>query len=427
MHLRENFLMNISDYSLQIGQKAKKASRIIASAKPRKKNNVLIELAELLKSEQENIIAENAKDIENAKKNGMDSARLDRLTLTPKIIDEMAQACIDIANQAEIVGAADEEYKRPNNLLVSKVRVPLGVIAMIYESRPNVTIDAAALCIKAGNSVILRGGSEAVHSNICLANLFRQALEQNDLDQNIIQLVENTDRSIINELCKLNSYIDVMIPRGGEPLIKLVSELATMPVLKHDKGVCHIFIDESADLDKCTDIVENSKVQRPSACNSLECLLIHDKVAHIVPDLAKTLIYKNVELRVCPKCLDMLRSVPNIIASSEADYGVEFGDLTLVIKIVSSLDNAIEHISKYGSKHTEIILTNDLTNAKRFINEVDASLTGVNASTRFNDGGQLGLGAEIGISTSKLHAYGPMGVKELTTTKFVIMGDGQVR
>jgi len=324
------------------------------------------------------------------------------------------------------VGAVENQWQRPNGLLVGRMRIPLGVVAIIYESRPNVTIDAAILCLKAGNAVVLRGGSEAIHSNTALAGLLHAALKAAELPADAVQILATTDRSAVGLLCKMDQYIDVLIPRGGEKLIRAVTEQATMPVLKHYVGVCHAFIDASADLEQALNIVYNGKVQRPSVCNALECLLVHkDVAADFLPRVGEKLGQAGVELRACPRSLPLL-GVGARLQRSE-DLGQEFLALILAVCVVDSLDAALDHIARYGSQHTEVICTNDHAHAMRFLREADASMVGVNASTRFNDGGELGLGAEIGISTSKLHAYGPMGVQELTTTKFVVFGQGQVR
>ncbi len=411
---------------LAIGKQAKQAARILMSASPEQKNNALTTLAQLLDVQREQIFAANAKDMEIAKAKGMDQARLDRLFLTNDIMDDMIDACRFVASLPDPVGAMDKQWQRPNGLLVGRMRIPLGVITMIYEARPNVTIDAAILCLKAGNAVILRGGSEALHSNMALANLLNQALLQASLPPHAAQLIETTDRNVISILCGMEDYIDVIIPRGGEDLVRLVSKQATMPVLKHYIGVCHAFVDASADLEQALNIAYNGKVQRPGVCNALECVLVHEKIANkFLPMLAEKLGQAGVEFRACAKSLPLLGKTAKM--QSATDLGYEFHALILAVCVVEHMDEALDHIAQYGSHHTEIICTNNHENAMRFMREVDASMTAVNASTRFNDGGQLGLGAEIGISTSKLHSYGPMGVEELTTTKFVVFGQGQVR
>ena len=316
--------------------------------------------------------------------------------------------------------------QRPNGLMVGRMRIPLGVICMIYESRPNVTVDSAILCLKAGNAVVLRGGSEAFHSNMALAALLSQALEDAGLPGEAVRLVATTDRAAVPALCKLDEYIDVMIPRGGEGLIRSVVAAATMPVLKHYKGVCHVFVDEDADLEQAVAIVDNAKCQRPGVCNALECLLVHERSAKaFLPMVAAALGGRGVEFRACPVSLPLLG--PTARPAAESDWGCEFLDYVLAVRVVKDMDQALEHIAAHASNHTECILTRDHGRAMRFLREADASMVGVNCSTRFNDGGELGLGAEIGISTSKLHAYGPMGVRELTSLKFVALGQGQVR
>ena len=418
--------MTLEENIQEIGKKAKAASRKLMAASPKAKNLALTKLAKLLDAERKTILDANTKDMQAASESNMDSARLDRLRLTDAIIDEMIKACKHVQNLPDPVGAISTQWQRPNGLLVGRMRIPLGVIAMIYEARPNVTIDASILCLKAGNAVILRGGSEALNSNLALAKLLYQALEYANLPIDSAQILDTTDRNAVNTLCKMDNYIDVLIPRGGEALVRRVTEMATMPVLKHYMGVCHAYIDKSADLKQALKIIFNSKVQRPGVCNALECLLVHEKVADkLLPKIAKKLGKARVEFRACAKSLTLLGKTA--IAQKESDLGQEFHELILAVCIVKSLDEAIKHIACYGSGHTEIICTNNHKNAMRFMREVDASMTAVNASTRFNDGGQLGLGAEIGISTSKLHSYGPMGVEELTTTKFVVFGTGQIR
>ncbi len=411
----------------QLGLHAKQASRILAAASPMAKRQALLFLAGLLRKEQQSILSANAVDVQAAEKDGMDAPRLDRLTLSPSIIEEMAGACEHLADLPDEIGVMESQWQRPNGLLVGKMRIPLGVIAMIYESRPNVTIDAAILCLKAGNAVILRGGSEAIHSNRMLASLLHRALEMAKLPCDAVQFVETTDRSAVTALCQLDEYVDVMIPRGGESLVRTVTRAATMPVLKHYVGVCHMYIDKSADHAMALRLVLNGKVQRPGVCNALECLLIHkDEADSFLPELAKAA--PQVEFRACPESFPLLaKGSDRVVPLQPEDLGQEFHDLILAVRVVNSLDEALEHIARYGSHHTEVICTNDHANAMRFLREADASLTTVNASSRFNDGGQLGLGAEIGICTTKLHSYGAMGVRELTTTKFVALGTGQIR
>ncbi len=409
-----------------LGQQAKQAARKLMGATPEQKMRTLTHLAELLRSQSAQILAANAKDLQNAKAKGMDAARLDRLRLTPEIMDDMIAACHHVAQLPDPVGAMTKQWQQPNGILVGKMRIPLGVIAMIYEARPNVTIDAAILCLKAGNAVILRGGSEALHSNLALAQLLHVALEKAGLPKHAAQILQTTERAAVPLLCKLDAYIDVIIPRGGEALVRAVAQDATMPVLKHYMGVCHAYIDADADTEQALEIIYNGKVQRPGVCNALECVLIHENQATtLLPLMAEKLGCAGVEFRACSASLPLLGKTA--VLQQPSDLGQEFHALILAVCVVSSLDAAMEHIAMYGSQHTEIICTNNHAHAMRFMREVDASMTAVNASTRFNDGGQLGLGAEIGISTSKLHSYGPMGVEELTTTKFVVFGSGQVR
>ncbi len=413
----------LADLVRDIGKNARAASRVLAAVPPAVKVQALENLAGLLEAGSAKILKANAQDMEQARAAGLDEARLGRLSMTEKTIHEMAAACRFVAAQSDPVGAIEEEWQRPNGLMVGKMRVPLGVVAMVYEARPNVTIDAAIICLKAGNAVILRGGSEAFASNQILAAFLQEALQSAGLPAECAQVLPMTDRAAVQELCKLEEYIDVMIPRGGEELVRTVTSLATMPVLKHYKGVCHAFIDESADIPMTLNIVRNAKVQRPGVCNALECLLVHEKLAQeFLPALEQHL--PEVELRACTASLPYLQKAVPLHAS---DKGQEFHSLIMAVILVPSLDAALAHIAKYGSHHTEIICTNNLAHSQRFLREADAAMVAVNASTRFNDGGQLGLGAEIGISTSKLHAYGPMGVKELTTTKFVVTGHGHIR
>lgn len=410
----------------RLAARSRDAARAMSRATAAAKSRALEVLAGLLQSREAEILAANALDLETARAAGLDGPRLDRLTLTPAVMQEMRAACVHVAGLPDPVGVTESQWQRPNGLLVGRMRVPLGVIAMIYEARPNVTIDAAILCIKAGNAVILRGGSEALRSNTALAELLQEALAQAGLPREAAQLVPVTDHAAVTALCKLDQYIDVIIPRGGEGLVRAVTEAAVMPVLKHYKGVCHAFIDADADLEEALEIVFNAKVQRPGVCNALECLLAHkDAAARFLPMLGRKLGEAGVQFRACPASLPLLG--PTAVPLRPDDLGREFHDLILAVRVVDDLDAALEHIAHYGSNHTEIICTRNYEHAQRFLREADASMVAVNASSRFNDGGQLGLGAEIGISTSKLHAYGPMGVQELTTTKFVVLGQGQVR
>lgn len=430
--------MSLATYITRIGQQAQHAARHMAAASPAAKIAALTALAHLLNAHREEIMAANSLDVQAAADAGMDKARCDRLKITPAIIDEMIAACQHIASLPDPVGALEKQWQQPNGLLVGRMRVPLGVVAMIYEARPNVTIDAAILCLKAGNAVILRGGSEALRSNLALADLLHKALGTAGIPAHAAQVLDTVDREAVTALCKLDQYIDVIIPRGGESLVRVVCEAATMPVLKHYKGVCHMFVDADADPEQVAALAHNSKVQRPAACNALECLLVHADCARtVLPAVLAALGPDGVVFKACPRSLPIMAAAVQACALPQLaehvqpqqaeDLGTEFHDLTLAVCVVDSLDAALDHIAAYGSRHTEVICTNTYQHAQRFLREADASMVAVNAATRFNDGGQLGLGAEIGISTSKLHAYGPMGVEELTTTKYVVMGQGQVR
>lgn len=418
--------MDIEAKIQEIGRNAKNASRILAAATPAAKESALFELARILDARREDIFIANRLDLDNATEAGMDAPRIDRLRLTDRVVDDMIAACREVATMADPVGAIETMWQRPNGLMVGRMRVPLGVIAIIYESRPNVTIDSAILCLKAGNAVILRGGSEAIHSNLCLAACIQEALSFGGLPPESVEVVPTIDRAAVQALCKLDEYIDVIIPRGGETLIRAVVAEATMPVLKHYKGVCHVYVDRGAHLDEAQEILFNSKVQRPGVCNAAECLLVHRHEAQaFLPMVGQRLGKAGVRFRCCPQSLPLLGA--NASPAGPGDFGHEFHDLILAVKVVANMDEALDHIARYGSNHSEAICTRDHNKAMRFLREADASMVAVNCSTRFNDGSQLGLGAEIGISTSKLHSYGPMGVKELTTTKFVVLGQGQVR
>ena len=418
--------MDIREHMTDMGKRARAAARVLAAAGPESKSRALTCLATLLRERQEKVEAANAKDLAAAAARGLDAPRMDRLRLTQRVMEEMAAACEEVAAMPDPVGAIETMWQRPNGLQVGRMRIPLGVVAMIYESRPNVTVDSGILCLKAGNAVVLRGGSEAIHSNLALASLIHTALRQAGLPEDAVQVVETTDRAAVSALLALEEYIDVIIPRGGEELVRAVVKEATMPVLKHYMGVCHAYVDQGADLEEALEIVFNGKVQRPGVCNALEGLLVHAAEAEaFLPLVARRLGGAGVDFRACPRSLPLLgdRATP----AADTDFGQEFHDLILAVKIVDSQTEAQDFIARYGSNHTEVICTRDHNRAMRFLREVDASMVGVNCSSRFNDGGQLGLGAEIGISTSKLHSYGPMGVKELTTTKFVALGQGQVR
>ncbi|MYL82658.1 glutamate-5-semialdehyde dehydrogenase [Desulfovibrio aerotolerans] len=418
--------MSIAGEMEVMAKKAKDASRAMAAASGAAKDAFLAAAAGLLTTRADEILAANATDIAKARAAGMDAPRLDRLTLTPAVMESMAAACHEIISLPDPVGAIEALRPRPNGLLVGRMRVPLGVICMVYESRPNVTIDAAILCLKAGNAVILKGGSEALASNMALAGLLREALAAAGLPEDAAQLVPVADRAAVAALCKLDELIDVMIPRGGEGLIRAVVSQATMPVLKHYKGVCHAYVDAGADEARAEAVVVNAKAQRPGVCNALECLLVHAAAAPtFLPRVGAALVRAGVTMRACPRALPLLGE--GATPAAPEDFGQEFHDLILAVKVVDSMDEALTHIHRYGSNHTEVILTEDHGRAMDFLRRADASMVGINCSTRFNDGGELGLGAEIGISTSKLHSYGPMGLVELTSAKFVVLGQGQVR
>lgn len=381
--------------------------------------------AEQLVTRTDEILAENAKDLAAGQANGLSTAMLDRLKLSPERLKSMADAVVQIGNLPEPVGEVIESNKRPNGLLVTKVRVPLGVVFFIYESRPNVTVDAAALCVKSGNAVILRGGKEAIHSNTVLHKIVSESLTASGLPAGAVQLVQTTDRAAVGEFLQLGDLIDVTIPRGGKSLIERVAREATMPVIKHYDGICHVYVDASAEKQSAIDIAVNSKCHRPGVCNAAETLLLHkDAAAKFWPELATALQTKGVELRCCEKSA---AGIANAIAATDEDFATEFLDLILSVKIVDSLEDAVEHIRQYGSGHTEAIVTSSLQAAEQFQRDVDSSAVVVNASTRFNDGGEFGLGAEIGISTDRFHARGPCGLREIMSYKYVVHGTGQVR
>ncbi len=417
--------MKLEQTVSELAKRAKVAASSLMALSTKSKNSALLTVAELLTQKKQHLQEENNKDLQAGQTQGLSSAMLDRLRLSDAVIDSMITGLHELCALPDPVGSIENLVKRPNGLQVGRMRVPLGVIAMIYESRPNVTVDAAALCLKTGNAIILRGGSEAIHSNLALAAILQQALSMHDIDQNAVQIIPVTDRLAINHLLTLDTEIDLVIPRGGEGLIRFVSQTSRIPVLKHYKGVCHLYVDKDADLEKAVPLIINSKTHRPGVCNALEGLLIHSDVAeNFLPIITKALIHLGVELRGCPRSVEISSKVH---PAGEEDWGSEFLDLILCVKVVQNFAEAKEYIRQYGSQHTESIITENYTTAQRFIAEIDASAVMVNASTRFNDGGQLGLGAEIGISTTKLHAYGPMGLEELTTRKFVVYGQGQVR
>jgi glutamate-5-semialdehyde dehydrogenase len=417
--------MDIAKVIKDMATEAKRAARALGGLSRGVKDRVLLRMTELLQERQREIQAENAKDVEKAKAEGHTAAFIDRLTLSDKVMDAMVKGLREVAALPDPVGEVTRMWRRPNGLLVGRMRIPLGVIGIIYESRPNVTVDAAALCLKSGNAVILKGGKEAIHSNLALAQVMQEALTEANLPKGAIQVIPSVAREATLELLKQDELVDLIIPRGGEGLIRFVAENSRIPVLKHYKGVCHIFVDESADLDLAETVCFNAKVQRPGVCNAMETMLVHQAIAPaFIPRMHARFREAGVELRGCP----VTRKIdPQAKPASDQDWGYEFLDLILAVKVVPDMEAALEHIARYGSNHTEAIITRDLDQAQRFLQEVDSSLVLVNASTRFNDGGELGLGAEIGISTSKLHAFGPMGLEELTTTKFIAYGSGQIR
>ena len=404
---------------------AKLAAKQLATLSTEEKDRALLAMADQLENSCECILEANSRDFKSAEANNTSSAFLDRLRLDAARISSMAEGIREIANLADPVGEIVEEYTRPNGLLVKRVRIPLGVIGFIYESRPNVTSDAAALCLKSGNAVILRGGKEAFESNKAIITALREGIASVGLPEDAAQLITDLDYAVVDEMLTLHEQIDLIIPRGGEKMITSIAEKSRIPVLKHAKGVCHVYVDQAADLDKAAAITINSKVRRPSVCNALETLLVHQDVARqLLPDLIDALIHEGVEVRGCEKTSSLSEKVK---PASEGDWSEEYLDFILSIKIVDDLSAAIEHISRYGSMHTDTIVTEDSTAADEFVRQVGSSVVLVNASTGFNDGAELGLGAEIGISTSKIHAFGPMGLADLTIRKFVVFGTGQVR
>jgi len=417
--------MDIAKEILNIAKAAKKASQALSVLPTSLKNQVLNQIAAELSNNRDFLKVENEKDINDAHTKELSTALIDRLTLSDKVIRAMIEGIREVVQLPDPVGETVKMWRRPNDLLVGKVRIPLGVIGIIYESRPNVTVDAASLCLKSGNAVILRGGKEAIHSNRALAGIMQDVLKRSGVHKAGVQLVPMVEREAVYEMLKLEEYIDLIIPRGGEDLIRAVVERSRIPVIKHYKGVCHAFVDASANEEMAESIVVNAKVQRPGVCNALETLLVHEEIApSFLPRIVARLKREKVEIRACEKSRKI---VPDLKVASEEDWYQEYLDLILSVKIVSSLEEVINHIAEYGSMHTEAIITSDYTNSQLFLQKVNSSVVLVNASTRFNDGNQLGLGSEIGISTTKLHAFGPMGLNELTTLKFVVYGNGQIR
>lgn len=417
--------MVYQEYLLPLCQKAKEASRKLANLNTAIKNNVLLTVADLLLKNEKEILQENLKDLENARNQNLDSAKTERLTLNRKRIEEMAAGLKEVAALPDPIGELHHMEKRPNGMMVGQMSVPIGVIAIIYESRPNVTVDSASLCLKSGNGVILKGGSEALNSNQKLISLFSEALRLFNVPDGAVTFINKVSREVTTELLKMDRYIDLVIPRGGEGLVKTVSEISRIPVIKHDKGLCHVYVDQEANIEMAIKIALNAKIQRAGTCNAMETLLVHQQSAPLLlPNLLDKLNQKGVEIR---GCTETQRYGEFVKPATESDYDTEFLELILSIKVVNSIEEALDHIQKHGSGHTESIITENYSKGLRFINEVDASAVMINASTRLNDGYQFGLGAEIGISTSRIHARGPMGLKELTSKKFIVLGSGQIR
>lgn len=417
--------MSIADQMLTVAMDARRAGRVMANLSSAVKNDLLLRMAQALEAATQALIEANEKDLVAARERDLSPAMIDRLVLDDKRIAAMAEGLREVAALPDPVGEVTGMWRRPNGIQVGRVRIPLGVIGIVYESRPNVTADAAALCLKSGNAVVLRGGSEAIYSNTAIGAILRAELERMSLPAAAVQIVATTDRQAILELLKCEEHIDLIIPRGGEGLIRFVAENSRIPVIKHYKGVCHTFVDASADFDMAEKICINAKVQRPGVCNAMETLLIHKDIAEtFVPRIAQAMRASGVELRGCPITCTF---APQAKPATEQDWGFEYLDLILAVRVVEDLSEAIAHIDRYGSLHTEVIVTRDYQNSQRFLREVNSSVVMVNASSRFSDGNQFGLGAEIGISTTKLHSFGPMGLEDLTTRKFIVLGDGQIR
>ena len=418
-------MKNINQYLKKIGEEAKKASRLMARASTQQKNDALTHLIQLLNTKAKNILKANEKDVKEAKKNKLDHASIDRLIISSKTINAMIKGIQDIIDLKDPIGEILHLNTRPSGIQVGQMRVALGVIGMIYESRPNVTIDAASLSIKSGNAIILRGGSESIHSNIALSNLIHEALKKAGLSIQAVQVIDSTERSIVKGIIKLNEYIDVIIPRGGKSLTKMISDEATVPVIKHLDGNCHVFVDKNADLNKALKIIENSKTQRLGTCNTTESLLLSKDIARdFLPKVVKMLHQHKVEVRGCKETLKLVKGIKS---ASEDDFYTEYLDAIISCKIVDDIDDAIHHINQYSSHHTDAIVTENYERAMQFLKEVDSSSVMVNASTRFADGFEYGLGAEIGISTNKLHARGPVGLEGLTSLKYIVLGNGHIR
>ena len=417
----------ISGYIEEMGKKAKEASKKLLTLDTRIKNKALVMIAEELINKKEEIKEANRIDLENGKKEGLSFALLDRLELTDKRIEAMSQGLMEIAAFTDPIGEILSGWRHKNGMTIEKKRVPLGVLGIIYESRPNVTVDSAGLAIKSSNAVILKGSANAINSNIYLSRLFNETGVKAGLPENSVQLIENTDRALVNEMVKMNKYIDVLIPRGGKGLKKFIIENATIPVIETGAGVCHVFVDESAKIDNILPIIKNAKTQRPSTCNSIETVLVHKNIAEKrLPEVTDMLIKSGVELRYSREALDIVNR-SDVKPANEEDFGAEYLDMIMSLKLVENVDEAIDYINEHSTQHSDSIITESIDNAEKFLNEVDSAAVYLNASTRFSDGGEFGYGGELGISTQKLHARGPMGVKELTTTKYIIRGNGQIR
>lgn len=416
------------NYIEEMGAKAKIASKKLLTIDTETKNQVLLEIAKELRVKKEEIKEYNKKDLIAGKEAGLSFALLDRLELTDSRIESMAVSLEEIAAFTDPIGEILTGWRHKNGMSIEKKRVPLGVIGMIYESRPNVTIDSAGLAIKSSNAVILRGSANAINSNMYLNKLFNEVGNKAGLPENSVQLIESTDRELVKEMIKLDKYIDVLIPRGGKGLKKFILENATIPVIETGAGVCHVFVDESANIVDVLNIIKNAKTQRPSTCNSIETVLVHENIANkVLPSLTDMLLENKVELRYSQEALDIVENREDVKLATEEDFGAEYLDMIMSLKLVKNVEEAIEYINEHSTQHSDSIITENMRNAEKFLNEVDSAAVYVNASTRFSDGGEFGFGGEIGISTQKLHARGPMGVRELTTTKYIIRGNGQVR
>lgn len=417
---------SVLDYMTRLGRAAREASRVLARASTAQKNRALQAAAAALDAARDELVRANEQDLAGGRANGLDAAMLDRLALTPKVIDGMIEGLRQVATLPDPIGAIRDMLYMPSGIQVGKMRVPLGVVGIIYESRPNVTIDAASLCLKSGNATILRGGSEAIHSNQAIARCIQLGLAEAGLPAAAVQVVDTTDRAAVGALISMPEYVDVIVPRGGKGLIERISRDARVPVIKHLDGICHVYVDVAADVDKAIRIADNAKTQRFAPCNTMETLLVHQGIAEqVLPPLAAIYRDKGVELRGCPRTRALLGS--DVLQASEEDWSTEYNAPILSVRILDSLDEAIEHINRYGSQHTDAIVTENFTDARRFLTEVDSASVMINASTRFADGFEYGLGAEIGISTDKLHARGPVGLEGLTSEKYVVFGDGHVR